>query len=155
MKIGFIGNEPSGPVLAKAWAQAGHEVIGFVAFGDEVIEGIESLLPATPLISETRLLAEADLILLAVANDDVESACDQLVGLGQLGPQKLVVHTSPLRGYGALASAGAAGAVPIARPKPRKAKYGRRRSRSTDTAPAARRQGKPPAQRAIACAWHW
>ncbi len=114
MKIGFIGNEPSGPVLAKAWAQAGHEVIGFVASGEEVIERIESLLPATPLISETRLVAEADLILLAVLNDDVESACDQLVGLGQLGPQKLVVHTSPLRGYGALASAGAAGAVPIA-----------------------------------------
>ncbi len=114
MKVGFIGNEPSGPVLAKAWAHAGHEIIGFVANGEEPLERIESLLPLVPKISETRLVAEADLILLAVADQEIERTCDQLVGVGELGPQKLVVHTSPLRGYGALASAGAAGAVPIA-----------------------------------------
>lgn len=114
MKIGFLGPEPAGPSLAKAWAQAGHEVVGFSAQDDLTLERIDSLLPGVPRISESALVEAADLILLAVPDDQVVLVCDELVELGSLGPQKLLVHLSPLRGYEALASAGARGAVPIA-----------------------------------------
>jgi predicted short-subunit dehydrogenase-like oxidoreductase (DUF2520 family) len=114
MKIGFIGSEPAGPVLAKAWVQAGHEVIGYVAHDDLTLERIDSLLPGVPRLSELALLEQADLILLAVTDQQVELVCGELVALGSLGPQKLLVHLSPLRGYKALASAEARGAVPIA-----------------------------------------
>ena len=42
MKIGVIGNEPAGPVLAKAWANAGHEMIGVV---EMVGDGVKDFKP--------------------------------------------------------------------------------------------------------------
>ncbi len=114
MKIGFVGNEPAGPVLAKAWAQAGHELVGAAVDSPAAIERVETLLPDLPIAGMAAVAEDADLVLLAVPNSDVELVCDGLTDLGLFGPKKLVVHISPLRGYGVLASAAQLGAVPIA-----------------------------------------
>lgn len=114
MKIGFVGNEPAGPVLAKAWAQAGHELVGAAVDSPEAIERVETLLPELPIAGMAAVAEDADLVLLAVPNSDVEIVCDGLTDLGLFGPKKLVAHISPLRGYGVLASAAQLGAVPIA-----------------------------------------
>jgi predicted short-subunit dehydrogenase-like oxidoreductase (DUF2520 family) len=114
MKIGFVGNEPAGPVLAKAWAMAGHELVGAAVDSKEAIERVESLLPDLPFASMAAVSEDADLVILAVPDSDVELVCDGLTDLGLFGPKKLVAHLSPLRGYGALASAAQLGAVPIA-----------------------------------------
>ena len=114
MKIGIIGNEPAGPVLAKAWAQAGHELVGAFVDTPEALERIEVLLPDLPVSKMAAVAEDADLVLLAVPESDIENTCDGLTDLGLFGPKKLVVHLSPTKGYGALASAGLVGAVPIA-----------------------------------------
>ena len=114
MKIGFVGNEPAGPVLAKAWALAGHELVGAAVDSPEAIERVETLLPDLPIAGMAAVAEDADLVLLAVPYSDVEIVCDGLTDLGLFGPKKLIAHLSPLRGYGVLASAAQLGAVPIA-----------------------------------------
>jgi predicted short-subunit dehydrogenase-like oxidoreductase (DUF2520 family) len=114
VKIGFVGNEPAGPVLAKAWALAGHELVGAAVDSPEAIERVETLLPDLPIAGMAAVAEDADLVLLAVPYSDVEIVCDGLTDLGLFGPKKLVAHLSPLRGYGVLASAAQLGAVPIA-----------------------------------------
>lgn len=114
MKIGIIGDEPAGPVLAKAWAQAGHEIIGAAVSSPEAIERVEALIPDVYIDSMPAVTEDADVVLLAVPYADVQNTCDGLADLGLFGPKKIVIHLSPLRGYGALSGAGLHGAVPIA-----------------------------------------
>ena len=114
MKIGIIGDEPAGPVLAKAWAQAGHEIVGAALSSPEAIERVEVLLPDVHIDSMPAVTEDADVVLLAVPFADVQNTCDGLADLGLFGPKKIVIHLSPLRGYGVLSGAGLHGAVPIA-----------------------------------------
>ena len=114
MKIGIIGDEPAGPVLAKAWAQAGHLVVGAAVSTPEAIERVEVLLPEVHIDSMPAVTEDADVVVLAVPYADVQNTCDGLADLGLFGPKKIVIHLSPLRGYGALSGAGLHGAVPIA-----------------------------------------
>jgi predicted short-subunit dehydrogenase-like oxidoreductase (DUF2520 family) len=114
VKIGIIGDEPAGPVLAKAWAQAGHEIVGAAVSSPEAIERVEVLLPDVLIDSMPAVTEDADVVLLAVPYADVQNTCDGLADLGLFGPKKIVIHLSPLRGYGVLSGAGLHGAVPIA-----------------------------------------
>ena len=114
MKIGIIGDEPAGPVLAKAWAQAGHLVVGAAVSTPEAIERVEVLLPEAHIDSMPAVTEDADVVVLAVPYADVQNTCDGLADLGLFGPKKIVIHLSPLRGYGVLSGAGLHGAVPIA-----------------------------------------
>jgi predicted short-subunit dehydrogenase-like oxidoreductase (DUF2520 family) len=114
LKIGIIGDEPAGPVLAKAWAQAGHLVVGAAVSTPEAIERVEVLLPEVHIDSMPAVTEDADVVVLAVPYADVQNTCDGLADLGLFGPKKIVIHLSPLRGYGALSGAGLHGAVPIA-----------------------------------------
>jgi predicted short-subunit dehydrogenase-like oxidoreductase (DUF2520 family) len=114
VKIGIICYEPAGPVLAKAWAQAGHEIVGAAVSSPEAIERVEVLLPDVHIDSMPAVTEDADVVLLAVPYADVQNTCDGLADLGLFGPKKIVIHLSPLRGYGVLSGAGLHGAVPIA-----------------------------------------
>jgi predicted short-subunit dehydrogenase-like oxidoreductase (DUF2520 family) len=114
LKIGIIGDEPAGPVLAKAWALAGHELVGAAVSSPEAIERVEALLPDVHIVSMPAVAEDADVVILAVPYDDVQITCDGLADLGLFGPKKIVIHLSPLRGYGVLGGAGLHGAVPIA-----------------------------------------
>lgn len=114
MKIGIIGDEPAGPVLAKAWALSGHEVIGAAVSTPEAIERVEALLPDVYIGSMPAITEDADLVLLAVPYSDVQNTCDGLADLSLFGPKKIVLHLSPLRGFGVLSGAALHGAVPIA-----------------------------------------
>jgi len=114
LKIGIIGDEPAGPVLAKAWAMAGHQVVGAAVTTPEAIERVEALLPDVPIDSMPAVCEDAEVIVFAVPYSDVEISCEGLADLGLFGPKKILIHLSPLRGYGALAAAGVFGSVTIA-----------------------------------------
>lgn len=114
MKIGVIGNEPAGPALAKAWANAGHEVIGVYVETPEAIERIEDLLPEVPIAPMAAVVEDAEVILLAVPNDDIHLVVAGLADLGLFNPKKILIHLSPHRGFGLLADAAQQGAIPIA-----------------------------------------
>lgn len=114
MKIGFVGNHPAGPVLAKAWAQAGHELVGAAVDSPDAIERVESMLEDLPIEGMAAVTEDSDLVLLAVPDADIQLVCEGLTDLGLFGPKKLVVHISPLHGISVLQSAAMRGAVPIA-----------------------------------------
>lgn len=114
MKIGIIGDEPAGPVLAKAWALAGHEIIGAAVSSPEAIERVEVLLPDVYIDSMPAVAEDAEVVVLAVPYADVKNTCDGLTDLGLFGPRKIVIHLSPLHGCGVLSGAALRGAVPIA-----------------------------------------
>ena len=113
MKIGVIGDDPAGPVLAKAWANAGHELVGVFVESPAAIERIEALLPDVPINNMAAVAEDADLLVLAIPSSDLEITCAGLADLGLFGPKKIVVHLSPLLGYSILADAARFGAIPI------------------------------------------
>jgi predicted short-subunit dehydrogenase-like oxidoreductase (DUF2520 family) len=114
LKIGIIGNEPAGPILAKAWASAGHELVAAAVDSPVAIERIEALLPQLPIDSMPATVEDSDLVILAVPDADIRITCEGLADLGLFGPKKIVAHLSPLHGFSVLAAAGLQGAVTIA-----------------------------------------
>ena len=114
MKIGVIGNEPAGPALAKAWANAGHELVGVYVETPTAIDRVEALLPDVPIAPRAAVVEAAELIILAIPPADIEITVAGLADMQLFGPRKIVLHLSPHRGYGVLADAAQQGAIPIA-----------------------------------------
>lgn len=114
MKIGVIGDEPAGVVLAKAWAAAGHDLIGVFVESAEAIERVESLIPDVPIAPMAAVAEDADLVILAVPYKDIEITCEGLSDLGVFGPRKIIVQLSPHHGYSVLSAAARLGAIPVA-----------------------------------------
>jgi len=114
VRVGIIGNQPCGPVLAKAWASAGHELVGAAVDSPEAIERIEALLPDLPIAGMAAVTEDAEVVLLAVPDADVEITCAGLADLSLFGPRKIVIHFSPSNGYEVLSAAALHGAVTIA-----------------------------------------
>lgn len=114
MKIGLIGDLAAGPILLKAWAGAGHELIGVFVESPEAIERVEMMLPDVPIAPMAAVAEEAELVLFAVPYSDIEITCQGLTDLGLFGPRKILVHLSPHHGYEVLADAARLGTIPIA-----------------------------------------
>ena len=114
MKVGVIGDEPAGLILAKAWAGAGHELIGVFVESAEAIERVEDLVPDVPIAPMAAVAEDADLVILSVPFKDIELTCEGLSDLGVFGPRKIIVQLSPHHGYTVLASAARLGAIPVA-----------------------------------------
>jgi predicted short-subunit dehydrogenase-like oxidoreductase (DUF2520 family) len=114
MKVGVIGDEPAGIVLAKAWAGAGHELIGVFVESAAAIERVENLIPDVPIAPMAAVAEDADLVILAVPYSDIELTCEGLTDLGVFGPKKIIVQLSPHHGYQVLSAAARLGAIPVA-----------------------------------------
>lgn len=114
MKVGVIGDLPAGLILAKAWAGAGHELIGVFVESADAIERVEDLMPDVPIAPMAAVAEDADLVILAVPYADIELTCEGLSDLGVFGPKKIIVQLSPHHGYSVLGSAARLGAIPVA-----------------------------------------
>lgn len=114
LKIGLIGDEIQGIMLAKAWAGVGHEVVAAYLTTEAAAERADALLPGVKLTDMPRTAEAADLLLLALDEASLEPAVTSMAELGLLGPRKILIHFSPKFGYGVLASAARVGALPIA-----------------------------------------
>ena len=114
MKVGVIGDEPAGLILAKAWAGAGHELIGVYVESASAIERVEDLFPDVPIAPMAAVAEDADLVILAVPYKDIELTCEGLSDLGVFGPKKIIVQLSPHHGYQVLSAAARLGAIPVA-----------------------------------------
>ena len=109
-----IGDEPAGLILAKAWAGAGHELIGVFVESAQAIERVEDLIPDVPIAPMAAVAEDADLVVLAVPYKDIELTCEGLTDLGVFGPKKIIVQLSPHHGYQVLSAAARVGAIPVA-----------------------------------------
>lgn len=112
--VGVIGAGNVGPILARAFAGAGHAIVGMSAQGEAARERVEALLPGVPVLDERRLVERSELVLLAIPADQIPGLVSGLAELGAWQPGQIVAHTAPGLGTAVLEPALRLGAIPLA-----------------------------------------
>jgi predicted short-subunit dehydrogenase-like oxidoreductase (DUF2520 family) len=114
LAVGVISAGRVGSVLGAALARAGHHVIGVSAVSQASQRRAEELLPEVPVLDPPDVAQAADLLLLAVPDDELAGLVRGLVATGSLRAGQIVVHTSGAHGVGVLAPAAEVGALCLA-----------------------------------------
>lgn len=112
--VGIVGAGRVGAVLGAALHGAGHTVVGVSAVSDESKERAELLLPGAPILTVPEVVQRAELVLLAVPDDQLEDLVAGLARTQHWQAGQLVVHVAGRWGVGVLEPARAAGAIPLA-----------------------------------------
>lgn len=112
--VGVIGAGKVGPAIALALAGAGHAIVGINARSDDARDRIESMLPGVPILEVAEVIERAELVVIAVPDDQLEGLIAGLASLGAWQPGQIVLHTSAAFGAGVLAPAVRCGAIPLA-----------------------------------------
>ncbi|MFD4644106.1 Rossmann-like and DUF2520 domain-containing protein [Lentzea sp. NPDC058436] len=114
LAVGVISAGRVGSVLGAALARTGHVVTGASAVSQASRDRADELLPGVPIADPTEVAARADLVLLAVPDDELEGLVKGLVVTGSLRAGQIVVHTSGAQGVKVLEPAAALGALTLA-----------------------------------------
>lgn len=114
LAVGVISAGRVGSVLGAALARAGHVVTGVSAVSQASRNRADELLPGIPVADPTEVAARADLVLLAVPDDELEGLVKGLVATESLRAGQIVVHTSGALGVQVLEPAAELGALTIA-----------------------------------------
>lgn len=114
LAVGLVGVGAAGSVLAAALARAGHRTVALSAVSRASRDRAAARLPNTPIVPPDAVVAAADLALLAVPDDALQSLVTGLAEVGAFRPGQLVVHVSGAHGLGVLQPAVRAGALPLA-----------------------------------------
>jgi predicted short-subunit dehydrogenase-like oxidoreductase (DUF2520 family) len=114
LRIGVIGTGRVGSVLGAALARAGHTVVAASGVSAESVRRAVRLLPGVPLRPADEVVARADLVLLAVPDDELAPLVAGLAETGAWRSGQLVAHTSGRHGTAVLEPATRAGVLPLA-----------------------------------------
>ncbi|RDI20873.1 Rossmann-like and DUF2520 domain-containing protein [Lentzea flaviverrucosa] len=114
LAVGVISAGRVGSVLGAALARAGHVVTGVSAVSQASRNRADELLPDIPVADPTEVAARADLVLLAVPDDELQGLVKGLVATESLRAGQIVVHTSGAMGVQVLEPAAGLGALTIA-----------------------------------------
>ncbi|SHN00850.1 Rossmann-like and DUF2520 domain-containing protein [Cryptosporangium aurantiacum] len=114
LAVGLVGAGRAGSVLAPALARAGHRTVALSAVSSASLDRAARRLPGTPIVPPDAVVAAADLALLAVPDDALESLVTGLAEVGAFRPGQLVMHISGAHGLSVLQPAIRAGALPLA-----------------------------------------
>ncbi|WP_373889806.1 DUF2520 domain-containing protein [Microbacterium sp. ASV81] len=112
MGVGIVGAGHVGPVIGAALAGAGHLLTGITPGSDP--DRVAAVLPGVRTVQAPELVAESQLVVLAVPHDELPGLVAGLAEVGAWQPGQLVLHTDPAYGTAVLAPAAAAGAIPLA-----------------------------------------
>ncbi|MDA3146294.1 DUF2520 domain-containing protein [Leucobacter sp. UCMA 4100] len=112
--IGIIGAGRVGPVLGRALAGAGHEILAISAVSDENRERAEALLPGVPIRTPDEIVRDSQLVIFAIPAGELEALVHGLTETGAWQPGQLVMHTAAAFGYGVFAPAMQSGVIPLA-----------------------------------------
>lgn len=112
--VGIVGAGRVGPVLGAALAGAGHAIVGVATTSEEGRERADALLPGVPILPIPDLVERSELVVLAIPGEELAGLVAGLAATGAWQPGQLVLHTAPEHGFGVLAPALAAGAIPLA-----------------------------------------
>ncbi|PJJ65602.1 Rossmann-like and DUF2520 domain-containing protein [Compostimonas suwonensis] len=112
--IGIIGAGHVGPILGAALAGAGHAIVGISAISESSRERADAILPGAPILTVPQIVQRSELVLIAVPDAELEGLVAGLAAASAWQAGQLVVHTAPGFGFGVLAPALAAGAIPLA-----------------------------------------
>ncbi|WP_338067703.1 Rossmann-like and DUF2520 domain-containing protein [Actinobaculum suis] len=114
MKIGILSAGKVGVVLGAALRGAGHEIIGAYAASEASQDRLDAMLPGVPALPIEEVVARAQMVLLALPDDDLEAMVSGLAELGLWRPGQLLVHVAGRFGTGVLDAAATAGALTVA-----------------------------------------
>lgn len=114
MKIGIISAGKVGAVLGAALRGAGHTIVGAYTRSEASMERLENLLPGVPAAEIKDISVAADMILLAVPDDELGPLVDGMARLGLFRQGHLVVHVAGRYGTSVLAPAVQSGAIALA-----------------------------------------
>jgi predicted short-subunit dehydrogenase-like oxidoreductase (DUF2520 family) len=112
--VGVIGMGHVGPVLGSALRAAGHALVGVSASSEESRERADAMLPGVPVLEVPDIVRRAEMVLIAIPDDQIAPLVAGLAGLGAWQPGQLVVHTSGAHGFSVLDPARRRGAIPLA-----------------------------------------
>ena len=93
---------------------AGHTIVGAYARSEASMERLENLLPGVPAAEIKDISVAADMILLAVPDDELGPLVDGMARLGLFRQGHLVVHVAGRYGTSVLAPAVQSGAIALA-----------------------------------------
>lgn len=110
LAIGVIGQSTEAIAIAGALQQAGHEVVA-VNLGTGEID-IEAMLPLAKRVSESEVLASADLVLLGVEPDQIAQTVNNLIS--DIRPGQLLIHLAAEFDHEVLSEVSGKGAIGLA-----------------------------------------
>jgi predicted short-subunit dehydrogenase-like oxidoreductase (DUF2520 family) len=114
LAVGVISAGRVGSVLGAALARTGHVVVGATAVSQASRNRAEELLPGVPIEDPTEVARNADLVLLAVPDDELAGLVKGLVATDSLRAGQIIVHTSGAQGVEVLEPAAQLGALTLA-----------------------------------------
>ncbi|MEV8438941.1 DUF2520 domain-containing protein [Actinosynnema sp. NPDC051121] len=114
LAVGVISAGRVGSVLGAALSRSGHVVSAVSAVSRDSLRRAEELLPDVPVLPAPDVAASADLVLLAVPDDELAGLVRGLVATGSLRAGQIVVHTSGAQGVEVLRPAAELGALCVA-----------------------------------------
>jgi predicted short-subunit dehydrogenase-like oxidoreductase (DUF2520 family) len=114
LRVGIVGAGRVGAVLGAALRRAGHEIVAVSAVSDLSRLRAEALLPGVPVRSVPEVIADVDLVLLAVPDDVLPGLVAGLVDTGTIHAGQFVAHPSGRYGIEVLAPVTHVGAIPLA-----------------------------------------
>jgi predicted short-subunit dehydrogenase-like oxidoreductase (DUF2520 family) len=101
-------------VLSAALARAGHRVVAVAAVSRESRRRAEELVPGAEVLAVDAVAAHAELLVIAVPDDDLGGLVSGLASTGAVRAGTLVAHTSGAHGIAVLAPLTERGALPMA-----------------------------------------
>ena len=114
LRVGLIGAGRVGTALARRLQSAAHPIVLANATSDQSVARSQRWLPATDLASIQEVVSAAELLLVAIPDDELESVISGVAGTIGFRPGQFVIHTSGRYGLDVLAPAIAQGAIGMA-----------------------------------------
>ena len=114
LDIGVIGTGRVGAVIGAALNRAGHKVVAVSAVSEISRLRAENLLPGVPVKPVNEVVADRDLILLAVPDDVLPDLVQGLASTNAVSPGTFVMHTSGRSGIAVLEPLTKQGCLPLA-----------------------------------------
>jgi predicted short-subunit dehydrogenase-like oxidoreductase (DUF2520 family) len=114
LNIGLVGGDVIGIAIATALQEAGHLVVALPKDQADSKDKLEHLFPTAKPLSSQDILAESDLVLLAVPVSEIEATAATLADTNSWRTGQLVVHFAPNHGHEILEAATAQGAIALA-----------------------------------------
>lgn len=114
LTVGVVGAGRVGSVLGAALARAGHRVTGTYAVSEASRARAAELLPDVPLKDVAAVVADAELVLLAVPDDALAHLVAGLAATHAWQAGQIVVHTSGRHGVAVLEPAREQHVLPLA-----------------------------------------
>jgi len=114
LTVGIVSAGRVGTAVGSALERVGHLVVACSAVSDASVHRAQTRLPDSEILPVPEVAARAELLVLAVPDDELAGLIKGLAATESVRPGTIVVHTSGANGIGILDPLTAQGVVPLA-----------------------------------------